>query len=82
MSYHAGIGQGLARIGLEPMEPHFECDGCGAQHAVKPRGRAGPPSWFLNGKPPPGWRTLRKHDGSKRWDLCPACWKGPAEAAP
>lgn len=68
MSYLCGIN-----FGAFPREPQVVCDGCQATHVI--HGLA--PSWFLNGKPPPGWRGLRKHDGSKRWDLCPACWKGP-----
>lgn len=78
MTYHCGIGGGMALVGFQPREPGIECDGCGVEHVVKPRGAgSAPPSWFLDGKPPPGWRTLRVHDGSKRWDLCPACWRGP-----
>ena len=83
MSYHAGIGPGMASIGLAAREPAVRCDGCGAEHIVKPRGAGSvPPAWLLDGKPPPGWRGLRSHDGSKRWDLCPTCWKAPKEGAP
>lgn len=72
MSYLAGIGPGFD---VPPRDPQVLCDGCGATRNVL--GNGGPPSWFLARKPPPGWRGLRKHDGSKRWDLCPACWKDP-----
>lgn len=76
MSYHAGIGPGMARLGLTPMEPHVQCDGCERAIHVLPVGTCAPPAWFLDGNPPPRWRGLRAHDGSRRWDLCPACWKG------
>lgn len=66
--------------GLE-MAATIECDGCRTQIHVG--GHSVPPKWFMDGKPPPGWKTLRIHDGSKRWDLCPACWKTPSmEEAP
>jgi hypothetical protein len=68
VSYRAGIG---AKLGHEPGEPHIICDGCGATVTV-----TWPPRWFLDGKPPRGWRGLRMADGSRRWDLCPRCWKG------
>lgn len=71
MSYRCGIGEGMRRLGYEPGEPTIICDGCGRTFTV-----TFPPVWFLDGKPPRGWRGLRMADGSKRWDLCPRCWKG------
>lgn len=82
MSYLCGIGGNTVRIGLVPREPMIECDGCGLAIPVAPVGSSAPPAWFLDGKAPPHWRGLRSHDGSKRWDLCPRCWKGPEKAEP
>lgn len=76
MSYYCGIGPGMASA---PRHPAIVCDGCGLERPVAPgRPHVVPPAWFLDGKPPPGWRGLRVHDGSKRWDLCPDCWRGPS----
>ena len=72
MSYRCGIGAGMRKLGLEPGGPVIICDGCGLEYPVPPW----PPKWFLDHKPPRGWRGLRKHDGTRRWDLCPGCWKG------
>jgi hypothetical protein len=72
MSYRCGIGSTLAAVGgCEPSDPHILCDGCGAVVTIRR-----PPAWFLAGKPPRGWRGLRMADGSRRWDLCPRCWRG------
>lgn len=76
MSYRAGIGASLAARANElPREPHIVCDGCGATHPIATKSSFAP-KWFLNYRPPPGWRGLRMHNGMRRWDLCPACWKG------
>jgi len=81
MTYRAGIGARLAtKFGHGPSEPSVICDGCGAVRLVASK-TSFAPTWFLNRKPPPGWRGLRMHDGTKRWDLCPDCWKEPAAAA-
>lgn len=72
MSYRAGVGPGMRKLGLEPTSPRVICDGCGAVCVIGDF----PPRWFLNHKPPRGWRGLRMDDGTRRWDLCPACWKG------
>lgn len=79
VSYHCGIGPGMQAIGVAPREPHLVCDGCGATKLiVNPNSRIKlPPSWFLAGRAAPGWRMLRVHDGSKRWELCPKCWMIP-----
>lgn len=73
MGYRAGIGPILG--GGRPQTPHIVCDGCGATHGISSRTEYAA-KWFRQGKPPRGWRGLRKHDGSKRWDLCPKCWRG------
>lgn len=76
MSYRAGMAPNMRTLGVEPSDPHVVCDGCGAKRVIRDKQRGAPPKWFRDGKPPPGWRGLRAYDGSKRWDLCPACWKG------
>ncbi len=78
MSYRAGIGESMEAIGWPPRQPHIVCDGCGATHGVGTRDSYAA-NWFLARKPPPGWRGLRMVNGEKRWDLCPKCWKAPAE---
>jgi len=76
MSYHVGIGPGMAALGLTPCEPHITCDGCGATRLVAPHGIA--PVWFLDGRAAPGWRLKREGEHlEKRTDLCPKC-KGAA----
>ena len=81
MSYRCAIGQGMEAIGVEPGEARFTCDGCGMRRPVvsPTSNNLMPPKWFFAGKPPPGWRGVRMHDGSKRWDLCPRCWKAPTQ---
>jgi hypothetical protein len=80
MSYHSGIGEGMRRLGGVPRDPEFVCDGCGRVSMVVARGAGGSaPAWFLDGKSPPGWRSLRMHDGSRRWDLCSGCWRAPSQ---
>jgi hypothetical protein len=75
VTYHCGV-----HIGKHYRPPAITCDGCGAKYEVK----MPPPSWFLDGKPPKGWRNLRMADGSKRWDLCTQCWRdgSPRETDP
>lgn len=75
MSYQCGIGPSMRALGIQPRDPHIVCDGCGATRVIT--SSHVPPAWFLDGKPPPKWRLLRKHDGSNRWDLCPTCWQAP-----
>lgn len=75
MGYRCGVGFGMHRLGMEPREAHVFCDGCGVTHAVHTR-ESFAAKWFLSRRPPPGWRGVRMHDGTKRWDLCPKCWKG------
>jgi hypothetical protein len=69
MSYRCGIGGRLAKHmepGIDP-RPHIICDGCGAKVVIE-----FPPKWFLNGRPPPGWKTVRHEDGT-RTDYCKKC---------
>lgn len=64
MSYRAGIGYGMALLGLEPGPPHVFCDhdGCVARvNADGPR----QPAWLRNNKPPRGWQLVRC-DGVRR----------------
>lgn len=70
MSYRAAT-QGLARIGIADDTAHVTCDGCAVRvECLGVRGM--PKAWALNGKAPPGWKLIRKQDGS-RLDYCPAC---------
>lgn len=70
MTYHCGIGPGLAALGLAPDEPHVVCDGCGLRANGTTRdGDAA--AWLRNGKAPRGWRLAR--DGDTRRDYCPRC---------
>ena len=77
MTYKFGKCYGMRRLGFTPCDPHFVCDGCGAVRPVVRPGASNmmPGQWFLDGKPPPDWRSLRMVSGEKRWDLCPRCWK-------
>jgi hypothetical protein len=70
MSYHCGIGPGMASIGVPPRDPHITCDTCGIPKWV-PTDRY-PPRWFRDMKAPPGW-TLVRADGGRRVDTCPKC---------
>lgn len=73
MSYQIGIGGGMERLGFSPRDPAIVCDGCGmVRRVVGPRSM-GPPKWFLDSKPPPGWKGERS--GDKRFDYCPQCWE-------
>ncbi len=66
----------MVNVGWAPREPHVVCDGCGVTHGVGTR-TSYAANWFLDKRPPPGWRGVRKADGSLRVDLCPKCWKEP-----
>lgn len=75
MSYRCGVGPSLARAFEYAGEtrPHIICDRCGATRVVDGfHGVA--PVWFMDGRPPPGWRGSRSPDDT-RIDLCPKCWK-------
>lgn len=72
MSYRSGIGPELAaRLGGEACDPHVKCDRCGVRHGCGTRQRFAA-AWFLDGKPPPGWKGNRK-EGAERRDWCPKC---------
>lgn len=61
----------LARsLGMEPGGPRVICDGCGL--VLNVRDDRPPPAWFLDGKPPKGWATTKREDGT-RDDRCPRC---------
>ena len=68
MSYRCGIGYGAEAIGLTAGPPMIICNGCRARYVIK----APPPKWFLDGKAPRGWMTIRL-DNNARQDLCPTC---------
>lgn len=73
MTYHVGIGLGMASIGIRPCEPHISCDGCGLVYNI--RTDRIPPLWFLDGKAPRGWKQIRTStaDIVSRRDYCPRC---------
>lgn len=75
MSYHAGVGGGMRRFGLEPCEPHIVCDDCGRTRTVYANKQSYQPgAWFLDGKKAPGgWTGGRTKDGLRREDYCPEC---------
>lgn len=80
MSYRAGIGEGLRALGLEPGPPRVMCDGAGCSALVVIEGRGGmPPRWFINGKGPPRWKTVRDAYEGRRLDFCPACRLAPGK---
>jgi hypothetical protein len=59
-------------LGADDPRPRIICDGCGTIWLVP----AFPPMWFLDGKPPRGWRgTLEERDGEAvvRKDWCGRC---------
>lgn len=70
MSYFAGTS-GMAHLGVLDAGPRVTCDsddGCDAVVRLKP-GRL-PPMWFMDGRPPPGWKGSRR-EGGPRLDWCP-----------
>ena len=72
MSYHCGIGPGIP--GLTPCAPYFTCDGCGVNRRVRWNGAcSAAPKWFLDGKPPPKWRSGPRSPNAQRRDYCPEC---------
>lgn len=72
MTYHAGLGLGMAAFGLAPWEPHVTCDGCGARRSGETRSGA-PAAWLRKRKAPPGWLLIRTEEPFHREDYCPAC---------
>ena len=77
MTYRAGT-YGMGRIGIPDGEPRIECDGCGLVYYI----RQPPPAWFLDGKGPRGWQTVRHEtpNAVQRRDWCPRC-KGNEDAS-
>ena len=71
MTYHAGIGLGMAVLGFRPREPHVTCDGCGMVASGVTRD-GWPTAWLRNGTAPPGWRLTRREDGTSD-HRCKAC---------
>ncbi len=71
MSYRAGIGPGMAALGLQPGEPHIVCDGCGCTHEVSTRTSIAA-VWFLKDRSPPRWGG-HGHGTPSRRDYCPEC---------
>jgi len=63
VSYRAGI-----MFGPVQTVPTVYCDSPGCEARIEIR--AVPPSWFLDGKPPPRWSGYRTEVG-KREDFCP-----------
>lgn len=73
MTYHSGTS-GLGHIGIPDDVPRIVCDGCGRVHRIA-QGRP-PPTWFLDGKAPKGWRRDREELSGgrlRRRDFCPEC---------
>lgn len=78
MTYHAGIGLGLASLvgrPEAPLDPHVRCDAPGCAAIAVGVDRTGfPRAWIRNGKAPPKWRMDRNMsvDGVLlRYDYCP-----------
>ena len=70
MTYRCGIGAGIP--GMEPGPPRLTCNGCGKVFEFTFRGA--PPEWFIKGKAPKGWSTIR-NDDCTRTDYCSSCKK-------
>ncbi len=80
MSYRCGIGWSLAALtGELPSAPRITCDGCGLVWTL--RDDRPPPSWFLKGRAPPGWKITRSGpELTTRDDHCGKCKNGrPSE---
>lgn len=77
MTYRAAT-YGLAHLGISDGEARHICDGCGAERLILSGNRVAPPGWFLQGKPPPGWRHGPKIENAARRVYCPQCGNGGA----
>ena len=79
MTYHCGLGAGMARLGLTPRDAYIVCDGCGRREECLTRDGM-PKAWMREVGTPRGWRTVRLENGNgKRVDTCKACrTKDPA----
>jgi hypothetical protein len=71
MTYHCGIGSGMAALGFTPCEPYLLCDGCGARYEIVKRGVCCAPNWLLDNKAPKGWGYKRAEP--KTMHYCPDC---------
>lgn len=72
MSHRAGIGaRAAALLGVEPGPPRIVCDGCDTAKPLVDRNGFGPPSWFLDGRAPPGWQ--QSGEGTEQKHMCKAC---------
>lgn len=71
MTYHCGIGPGMAQLGLDPCEPHLVCDDCGLRLTID-RSRIAP-AWLLNNKAPKEWLCIHNKVDGARTDYCPRC---------
>ena len=82
MTYHCGIGPGMAQLGFEPCEPHLVCDDCGLRLTID-RSRIAP-AWLLNDTAPRGWLCVHSEvDGAHtRTDYCPRCKDKHVEKKP
>jgi len=71
MSYHVGVGPGLARrIGIAPREPHVKCDVCGRTSMC--HNHRGWAKWALQGHLPRNWQAMYNARG-QQLDVCPHC---------
>lgn len=79
MSFHFGAGPKLS--GKEKgIPPRFICDRCQTEKVVPDGGRRGPPMWFIEGNPPPGWVACKDSNGLFKTHLCKGC--KPQKAKP
>jgi len=61
MTYHCGIGAGMAALGIRPRDPYVVCDAPGCAARCEGLTRDGMPrAWIRSGKAPPGWRKVER----------------------
>lgn len=75
MTYRAGMGPGMEKLGFVPGPPVVICDACGLIISVE-NSHGFPLKWFMDGKPPPGWKRIPKElslDGSPSKHYCGRC---------
>ncbi len=74
MTYRAGLGLGMAKLGFTPGPPHVFCDTCGCRRSAETKS-GGPAAWLLKRKAPPGWLLIRSESNGEisRLDYCPHC---------
>lgn len=71
MTYHCGLGPGMAALGIAPRDPFISCDhpGCEAtKNGLNPDGM--PYVWMRNGKAPPGWQRIERGSHLPSNHLC------------